>query len=880
MGKVLKISSILLFIFTIYSCTFNVNRYYDEKPDDEKPQQDEDEDVDDDSQPSEPWTKMISVGVPDTAPNGTSDGSFISADGRYIVFVSAATNLVNDDSNGKQDVFIYDTQEKTTDIVSTSSTGDIADGDSSMPSMSADNHYVAFVSTATNLVANDTNKAVSDIFVKDLVTGTTTLVSLAPDGSAADADSSEPQISADGKFVVYSSMAMNLTADDTNGIGIRDIFRVELSSLTTVKVNFGDLEQETGSNSTEPFISGNGNYVLFTTLHALDAIDLNGRSDIYMRDINAGTTVLVSVTPDGSAAGNNFSQRPSISEDGTMVAFSSAASDIVAGLVNPTALEHIFVRNMTKNTTSLASWNYDNTAPPNQSSQYPRISGDGQSVIFQSSATDIIAKGLDNNARSDIFVRDLDSSSSSRVNVASDGTESNGNIRGRASISHDGSITGFSSSATNMISSDTNGFQDVFFHNAVSKVTDRAGLAPSKPVAGNNKSQESDISDDGSRIAFTSSATNLVPGDTNGFTDVFLYDRGLDKIERISLSTKGGDANGSSDSVRISGDGDHVVYVSIASNLVATDINGLPDIFLYSKLTGLTTRISISIPGVDGQPANANSYSPSVSDDGTYVAFASDASNLVAIDKNKGRDIFVRNTITGITKRISMGFDGTEANGNSDFTSISGDGRYVVYCSYATNIVADDTNGTVQDIFVYDMLSETTIRVNLANDSSEADAHSYRPDISSDGNVVSFYSDASNLVDGDTNGKPDVFVRDIASAKTILASIGNSGNSGNGSSVSPRLSASGRYVVFDSEAEDLVSGDTNASTDVFIRDLQENTTEIISLTNNGEPSNAHSIKSSVSNDGNYILFLSNASNLVDSPANASNNLFLRYRDIK
>ncbi len=875
MMKVLKNPLIPLFIFLLSSCTFNVNRHQINNDIDEVPPEEE-EDINDDSEPAEPWTIMVSLGLPKTSPDGASDKSFISSDGRYVLFASAATNLIDGDTNGQQDIFIYDLIDKTTEIVSTSSSGTIADGPSSTPSMSADNRYVVFVSTATNLVANDPNGKLGDIFVKDLVTGTTTLVSTSIDGKGANADCKNAHISADGKFVTYSSLATNLAADDTNGIGIEDIFRVELSSLTTIKVNFGSLGQQTGANSFEPFISSDGNLVLFSTFSdALDARDTNGRSDIYMRNINTMTTELISINSAGTAAGNNTSQRPTMSSDGSKVSFSSSATDIVSGLTDTNGFEDIFVRDINTGQTSLVSWKDGNSAPANGGSTYPRISDNGNFIAFQSAATDIITKGLDNNGLGDIFVRDLTLNSSSRVNVSSSGVESNGNVRSNISISGDGSLIGFSSMATNLIAGDDNGLQDIFTRDTLTSKTERVSVAPSTATAGAGKAQGSDISSDGSKIAFISTASNLVTGDENKVADVFLYDVALEKIKRISLGTKGEEANGASNNVRISGDGNYVVYLSSATNLVAGDTNGLQDVFLYSDISGLTTRISVAS---DGTQADKNSYSASISDDGKYVVFASDSTNLVAGgDTNGRRDIFVHDVQKGTTKRINMALDGSEADGDSDYTAISADGRYVAFSSYATNLIAGDMNGW-GDVFVRDTTLNTTVIVSIADDgTTQANDNCILNDMSSDGNVVVYYTNANNLIPGDANAVSDVFVRNISEAKTDLVSIDNTGTSGSGSSYSARISANGRYVVFESGATDLVDDDTNLMTDVFIRDLQDKTTEIASLANDGSLSNQGSTRPSVSNDGLFITFSSVATNLIDSPLNASDNLFLRYR---
>jgi hypothetical protein len=197
--------------------------------------------------------------------------------------------------------------------------------------------------------------------------------------------------------------------------------------------------------------------------------------------------------------------------------------------------------------------------------------------------------------------------------------------------------------------------------------------------------------------------------------------------------------------------GQFVAFESEATNLVAGDTNGMQDIFVHETLTGATTRVSVAS---DGTEANGVSYEPSVG--GWYVAFQSLASNLVAGDTNLIGDIFVHEILTGATTRVSVASDGTEANGASYGASMSHIGRHVTFFSAAINLVASDTNG-MQDTFVHDTWDNTTTRVNIAYDGTQGNAYSYSASISGDGRYVAFESGATNLVPGDTNDWSDVF---------------------------------------------------------------------------------------------------------------------------
>jgi Tol biopolymer transport system component len=228
----------------------------------------------------------------------------------------------------------------------------------------------------------------------------------------------------------------------------------------------------------------------------------------------------------------------------------------------------------------------------------------------------------------------------------------------------------------------------------------------------------------------------------------------------------------------------------------------------------VTTRVSVASDGTQG---DGESYYPSISSEGRYVAFASDATTLVAGDTNGLTDIFVHDRRTGVTTRVSVASDGTQGNGHSWHPSISSEGRYVAFASYASNLVDSDANGE-WDIFVHDRQTGETTRVSVASDGSEGDKLSYGQSISPDGRYVAFASYATNLVAGDTNGKWDVFVHDRQTGETTRVSVDSEGSQGDGGSFFFSISSDGRYVAFSSSATNLVADDTNDQNDVFVHD--------------------------------------------------------------
>ena len=397
----------------------------------------------------------------------------------------------------------------------------------------------------------------------------------------------------------------------------------------------------------------------------------------------------------------------------------------------------------------------------------------------------------------------------SRVSVDSTGVEGN-DISFLVSISADGRYVAFRSNASNLVAGDTNGTGDIFVHDIVTGTTTRVSV-DSTGAEGDGRSNRPSISADGRYVAFQSLATNLVAGDTNGTDDIFVHDTVTSETTRVSVDSTGAEGNDLSFFASISADGRYVAFRSTSSNLVAGDANGTADIFVHDTVTSETTRVSVDSTGAEGDGFSSR---PSISADGRYVAFQSLATNLVAGDTNGSDDIFVHDTVTSETTRVSVDSTGAEGNDESFSPSISVDGRYVAFHSVATNLVAGDTNGTA-DIFVHDTVTGTTTRVSVDSTGAEGDNESLSPSISADGHYVAFHSVATNLVAGDTNGTDDIFVHDTVTSETTRVSVDSTGAEGNDFSSNLSISADGRYVAFQSLASNLVAGDTNGTDDIF-----------------------------------------------------------------
>jgi len=395
---------------------------------------------------------------------------------------------------------------------------------------------------------------------------------------------------------------------------------------------------------------------------------------------------------------------------------------------------------------------------------------------------------------------------------------------------------------------------------------------------GNDGSAVCRISADGNVLAFQSYASNLVAKDTNGQLDVFVHDRTTGITELVSVDSSGAQGNGQSYAPSISSDGLIVAFVSNASNLVVSDTNAKLDVFVHDRTSGVTERVSVNSSGGEAQGGSYGSASPSISADGRFIAFWSSASNLVTSDTNGCDDVFVRDRTNGITERVNVDSSGAEANRDCSDPAISADGQVVAFYGLASNLVAGDTNG-FGDIFVHDLTSGVTVRVSLDSLGAEGNAYSFSPALTADGQIVVFNSSASNLVSGDTNGQLDVFVHDRSTGITEIMSVDSSGGEGNAGSERASISADGKVVAFNSGASNLVAGDTNGADDVFIRDRSMGITQRISITSSGAQGDSYSEGHGqlISADGQVVAFSSAATNLVAGDTNSTTDVFVHDR---
>jgi Tol biopolymer transport system component len=288
---------------------------------------------------------------------------------------------------------------------------------------------------------------------------------------------------------------------------------------------------------------------------------------------------------------------------------------------------------------------------------------------------------------------------------------------------------------------------------------------------------------------------------------------------------------------------------------------------------GTTIRVSVATSGTQ---ANGPSANPILSSDGHFVAFDSTASNLVAGDTNGSSDVFVRDLFASITERVSVSGTGSEAMGMSQMPSMSSDGRYIAFASTAENLLpAPGATNQAWDVYVRDRTGSNTVCAGVSSSGAQGSGNSFAPAISADGRYVAFQSQASDLVAGDTNGRADVFVRDLQSATTTRVSVDSAGAQGNQASVHPSISGDGRYVVFASQASNLVPGDTNAGQDVFSHDCVQGTTIRLSVDSNGGQAAGACLCPIMSQDGRFVVFACDAANLASGDTNAVVDVFVR-----
>lgn len=949
-------------------------------------------------------TFRVSVDSDEVEGNQRSTLSAISGNGRYVAFESLAGNLVTDDHNGKTDIFLRDYVLGTTERVSKSKFGAEGNGDSTSPAMSADGRFIAFASTASNLVAGDTNGK-QDVFVYDRQLDALTRVSVSTSGYQANGDSYGPSISADGSTVGYVSEATNLIFNDTNAR--RDVF-VRTQTGQTLRVSLTDdgmqADGHSGARYTGLALSADGSKVAFTSYASnLVTDDTNTCSDVFVRDRSAGTTIRVSVADDGSE-GDDASFNPSITADGTLVAFCSRAKNLVPDDLN--GREDVFLYNITTSLVLRVSQSSTGVETTGDAGLYGlALSGNGQYLVYHASAPNLVTG--DTNGKEDIFLYEVLSGRLRRISVNADGIQANDGSRFPA-INADGRFITFASLASNLVADDANDVYDVFLYERgtfyqpdlqVKKSADTTYLGGNiyrkldeqtvegivttgeEAVYHIKLENDSDLSDTvrvqgsagtpGWNVQYFYNTTDISSAVKGGgwtspnitaHNSIMLIvklrtfaslpsgapeklvvtatsksaDTRQDQVAiettlkpahtvRASIATDGTQNGNTNRDPVFSANGQYVAFESDATTLIAGDANGQTDIFVHNRKTGETKRVSLTYDGKEAGKACADA---DISGDGTRISFKSTA-NLaegVTFTDTTPTQIYLRDTEQDTTILVSKSADGLPANGACDSAVMSFNGRYVAYCSSATNLIAEPVTG--KQVYRYDITTGETILISKGLEDLPANAGCESSGINDDGNVISWRTTASNLVVGDTNAQQDIFVRDVELQVTERASVvdantqisGASGLnsrsplSGDGRYVcfismnaagknqvfvrdrnelqtvcvslksdgtvspddctEPTISADGRFVGFKTLAP-LVANDNNGKEDVYVTEWATGTPVLVSLTHDEKIGNGKSYDPFISEDGRYIIFEADATNLVPNDANANPDIFIR-----
>ncbi len=797
---------------------------------------------------------LVSVNTNGHSGNSSSRGSVMTGDGRYVAFVSAASDLAPGDANNIADVFVRDLQSARTTLVSAGASSNSIPPlslngiprviSSESPEITPDGCYVAFYSNATNLVPGVATNG--DVFVRDLQAGKTIWASTNAYAifqslyNVANAVCCNYSISDDGQLVAFE-VCTNSPDGGSPGCGI--VLRYQLQTgLTDIIHTNATTSSLPAANIHNLAMTPDGRFTTFVANFG-DAPGTN--TVIYLWDAQTGMNVLVSSNLDNSGPANGFCDAPVVSFNGRYVAFVSSATNLVANTLNGDW--HVYLRDTQGHTTELIDADTNGVGAGVNPAMTPALSAGGSVVAFDSANLLPDNRHLNDN----VFARDLTAGATGLISArhpalpspTSDGVSDLTPF----SVSANGRFVAFYSDADDLVLNDTNGCGDVFVRDLIAGANILVSVNTNGNATGDGLSTDPAISSNGQYVVFTSSADNLVAGGTNA-QNVYVRDLQAGTTALVSVSTNGiNPGNGDSFLPVISADGRYVLFHSKASNLATGSLgNGIENLFFRDLQAGTTYTLT-SAAGVTGV------YSASMTPEGQSVAFigtaagagttfetklyvwnsrlntrtytnsptiSSTAIPVVSISPN-GQKLaclagaplnlsvadLVSNTVLWIVPSGSF-----SSHAGLQFSS---DGRFLTYAG-RTNSASGAPN-----IFLYDFQTRSNLLVSQNfNLRAAANTNSDSPAISPNGRFIAYRSFATNLVSGDSNNVADLFIFDAVSNSTFLVSVNGARNSSaNDRSLKPVFSGDSQTLYFQSWASDMSGNDFNSGSDIFALDL-------------------------------------------------------------
>jgi hypothetical protein len=884
-------------------------------------------------------SQLLPAAAVSTVGGGRSYDPIITPDGRYLLFASTSDNLaavpgglgLPQAVEARMNVFLRDRQTGVTVLVSVNAAGTAGGNGNSFPSaISTNGQFAFFESTASDLIAGDTNAA-CDIFMRDTVGNTTTLVSVSTNGAAGNGDSHDVTITPDGRYVAFDSAANNLVAGDTNGIPdvfVRDL-QLDVTTLASPgarKLSNGSATPMTaGSASVGPVISVDGRYVAFYSTAVGLVSNATTAGELYVRDLVGGSTLWVSTNAhqiNSSAVAANYA----MSTNGELIAYQasipsafstlagtgmvfrynveSGASDavctngavvgsldIVARNIDISADGRFVAFTLTNSSgvgASIQLWDAESGTnrlisggTQGAHCDFPRLDQTGRYVAFTSDEGSLTTNS---DGACHIYLRDTSTDAIQLVDVVTNGGAPIAYIMTPFRMSADGSAVAFDSpdGALSINPHKYDVFLRDFSSNTTEIISTPTPASPSLTPLNSSGLTAYSISTNGQYVAFFSMADGIVSADTNGCRDVYVHDIVSGSNTLVSVSVYGSySGNGNSSEPAISGNGRYVAFSSYATNLVVNDANGASDIFLRDLQTSTNTLVSVDAGG-SGE-GNGNSFTPQISADGQHVLFFSVANNLTTNNVETGTNLFWRDLKGGVTYAIT-------SSGGAAVAAMTPDGSNVVFA-------------------VGTGLSLWTAGSHLATNVASASAAVIDAAISADGRRAAFEtptncygadlvartswplaeivptSHTHSQFSGNGQylaylGKDDfrinqVYLYDFDNAtNTLVSQSYNSAAGGNGDSDSPAINATGRFVAYRSAANNLVPGDTNGFPDIFLYDRLTGGTTLISVSLfSANSAGGPSLTPVFSGDGQTLFFESWASDVTSGDFNESSDVF-------